>query len=132
MATSHERREGGKIIEEVVWTPEELDIVEKPNGPAVASMWAAGIGSLVLGVLVVWAEASESFAQDLAFQDRVGPLSGKTTIAGLAFVVSWVLLAPALWKRSIPWFAALAVTGVLVAAGAIGTFPKFFELFAAD
>ncbi|MEX2247810.1 MAG: hypothetical protein WEC75_14120 [Dehalococcoidia bacterium] len=131
MAT-YERREGGTITEEVVWTPEELDISTKPNGPAVAAMWAAGIGSLVLAILVVWAEASEGFAQDLAFQNRVGPLSGKTTIAGLAFVVSWAVLAPVFWRRNVTWSVALAVTAVLVAAGAIGTFPKFFELFAAD
>jgi len=127
-----ERREGDKIVEAVTWTPEELDIVERPNGPAVAAMWAAGIGSFVLGLLVVWAEASESFAEDLKFQDRVGPLSGKTTIAGIAFVISWAVLAPLLWRRNVQWTLALAVAGVLIAAGAVGTFPKFFEQFAAE
>lgn len=130
MATMHERHERGRTIEEVVWTAEELDIVEKPNGPAVASIWAAGIGSFVLAILVVWAEASETFAQDLAFQNRVGPLSGKTTIAGIAFVISWALLTPLMWKRNIAWGLALTVGTALLAAGAIGTFPKFFELFA--
>lgn len=130
--TVYERRVGGKTIEEVVWTPEELDIVEKPNGPAVAAMLAAGLGALALGILVVWAEASESFAENLRFQNRVGPLSGKTTIAGLVYVVSWAVLTPMLWRRQVSWLAAVVITGVLIAAGAVGTFPKFFELFAAE
>lgn len=132
MAMTHEHREGGTIIDEVGWTAEELAIVEKPNGPAVASMWAAGLGSLALGILVVWAEASAAFAENLKFQERVGPLSGKTTIAGLVFVTAWAILAPALWRRNIPWAIALGVTTALIAAGAIGTFPKFFELFAPE
>jgi len=132
MTALSQRREGQQVVEEVVWTAEELDIVEKPNGPAVASMWAAGLGSLVLGILVVWAEASASMADNLKFQDRVGPLSGKTTIAGLAFVISWAVLAPVMWRREVQWGLAIGVGAILIAAGAVGTFPKFFELFAAE
>ncbi len=127
-----ERHEDGRTVEEVTWTAEELDIVEKPNGPAVAAMWAAGVGAMVLGILVVWAEASESFAEDLRFQNRVGPLSGKTTIAGIAFVISWAILAPLLWRRNVQWTIALVVAAVLIIAGSVGTFPKFFEQFAAE
>jgi len=35
-----------------------------------------------------------------------------------------------LWKRNLPWTPALIVAGVLLAGGFIGTFPKFFDLFA--
>lgn len=132
MTALSERRERGRVIEEVVWTAEELDIVEKPNGPAVAALWAAGVGAAVLGLMVVWAEASTSMADNLMFQNRVGPLSGKTTIAGLAFVIAWAVLAPLLWRRNVQWGLAIGVGAILIAAGAVGTFPKFFELFAAD
>ena len=125
-----ERREGGRTIEEVVWTPEELDIVEKPNGPAVAALLASGVGSLVLGIMTTWAEASVSFKEKLQYQDRVGPLSGKTTIAGIAFLVAWAVLAPILWRRNIPWLPALVATGVLLTAAAVGTYPEFFQQFA--
>ena len=54
------------------------DYVERPNGPVAAVLLATGIGSLLLAILVVWAEASESFKDSLAYSDRVGPLSGKT------------------------------------------------------
>ncbi len=132
MTSTYMRQEGVKTVDEVVWSAEELDIIEKPNGPAVAALWAAGIGSAVLALLVVWAEASASMAENLSLQNRVGPLSGKTTIAGLAFVISWAVLTPLMWRREVQWELAIAVGGALIAAGAIGTFPKFFELFAAE
>jgi hypothetical protein len=59
----------------------------RPNGPVAAVLLATGIGSLVLDVLVVLAEASTSFKDSLACSDRVGPLAGKTTWAVVAFVV---------------------------------------------
>jgi hypothetical protein len=71
-------------------------------------------------------------AEDLRFQNRLGPLSGKTTIAGLAFVVSCAIMAPVLWRRNVPWVTALVIVVALILAGAVGTFPKFFEQLAAD
>lgn len=130
MATSYQFEDRGRRIDEVVWTPEELDIVERPNGPAIAATLAASIGALVLGILTTWAEASASFKEDLQFQDRVGPLSGKTTVAGIAFVVAWALLAPVLWRRNVPWAIPLAVATLLLAGGFVGTFPEFFQRFA--
>jgi hypothetical protein len=132
MATTYVRHRGAKTVEEVVWTAEELDIVEKPNGPAVAALWAGGIGAAVLGVLVVWAEASTGFKDFVNFQNRVGPLSGKSTIAGLAFLASWAVLGPILWRREIQWTWAIGVAAVLIAVGAVGTFPTFFQIFAAE
>lgn len=132
MTTIKVRREGTTAVDEVIWPAEELEIEERPNGPAAAALLAAGIGVLVLGLLTVLAEANADIADWLNFKNRVGPLSGKTTLAVLAYVVSWAVLAPALWKRSLAINTVLIVTAVLVAAGFIGTFPKFFELFASD
>jgi fluoride ion exporter CrcB/FEX len=126
-------REDGQTIEEVALQAESLEIVEKPNGPAAAALLAAGIGTFVLGLFTTWAEASDSFAQDtLKIDNDVGPLSGKTTFAVIAYLIAWAVLTPVLWKRSLPWPAVLAISGALIAAGYIGTFPKFFELFAPD
>jgi hypothetical protein len=130
MATSYQFEDRGRRVDEVVWTPEELDIVDRPNGPAFAVTLAAGVGALVLGIVTTWAEASASFKENLQFQDRVGPLSGKTTIAGVAFIVAWAILAPLLWRRNMPWAPFLLVAAALIAGGLVGTFPKFFELFA--
>ena len=131
MTTIRVKREGGEAVDEIQWQAQELDIVERPNGPAVAALIAAGFGVLMLGIFTVWAEASASFKDDvLNIKNRVGPLSGKTTFAVIAYFVSWAVLAVPLWKKSIPMNTALLITGALVAGGIVGTFPKFFQLFA--
>jgi hypothetical protein len=105
---------------------------EPPSGPAAAAILAAGIGTLVLGILTTWAEASEGFAEDLQWNDRVGPLSGKTIIATIGFLVSWPVLH-LVWRRSNPPLKTVVlVSAVLIALGLIGTFPTFFEQFASD
>jgi hypothetical protein len=105
---------------------------ERPNGPVVAGLIAAGIGALVLGVLTTVAEASESFGESLQYNDRVGPLSGKVIWATVAFVVSWVALGVRLRASDLAWRPALIVAGVLVALGILGTFPTFFQAFASE
>ena len=107
-----------------------LDSVEPPNGPVAAVLLATGIGSLVLAVLVVWAEASESFTDSLAYSDRVGPLSGKTIWAVVAFLVSWAGLHAVLRRRDVNLRAVWLITLALLALGLLGTFSPFFELFA--
>ena len=101
----------------------------KPDGPIAAVLIAAGIGALVLGVLTVWAEASEGFAESLAYSDRVGPLSGKTIWATAAFVVGWVALTFALRRRRVDLLKATVVSVVLLGLGYLGTFSPFFRLF---
>ena len=132
MATIRFERPDGRTIDEVEWKAEELAIVEQPNGPAAAALIAAGIGAFVLGLLTVLNEASTDIHDWLTFRDRVGPLSGKTTVAGIAYVVSWVALAPLLWRKDVPMNIVLILTGVLLVLGFIGTFPEFFTLFASD
>ena len=104
----------------------------KPSGPVAAVLLAAGIGALVLAVLTIWAEASESFAESLAYDLEVGPLSGKTLWATGAFFGSWGLLAAVLRKRDLDLGKVAIVTAVLVALGLLGTFAPFFQLFASE
>lgn len=132
MATIRIRREGGRGVDEVAWQAEQLEIVEKPNGPAAAALLSAAIGSLTLGVLTVWNEASEGMHDFLELDTGVGPLSGKTVFAVIAYLIAWAILSPALWRRNVAWPAVLAVTGLLLAGGFLGTFPEFFKLFASE
>jgi hypothetical protein len=105
---------------------------EPPSGPAAAAVLAVGIGSLVLGILTTWAEASEGFAEDLQWNDRVGPLSGKTIIATIGFFVSWIVLH-LVWRRSNPPLRTIVlISAILIVLGLIGTFPTFFEQFAPE
>jgi len=103
---------------------------EKLNGPVIASTLAAAIGSLALGLLTTLGEASKSFADTLTFSDRVGPLSGKTTVAVLIYVGSWAALHVALKNRDLSWKISLQASAVLIALGVLLTFPPFFQMFA--
>lgn len=102
----------------------------KPFGPLAAAFLAAGIGSLVLGLLTTIAEANATFADKLNWYNPVGPLSGKTLIAVAVFVASWVILHLALRGKEPAQVVVYSVTGLLVVAGFLFTFPKFFDLFA--
>ena len=103
-----------------------------PTGPAAAATLAVGVGAFVLGLLTTLAEASTSIHDWLQFNDRVGPLSGKTIIAVIAFFASWGVLA-ALWRRSSPPLRpVLVAAAVLIVLGLLGTFPIFFQAFASE
>jgi hypothetical protein len=102
------------------------------TGPAAAATLAVGIGALVLGLLTTLNEASTSVHDFLEFNERVGPLSGKTIFAVIAFFVSWGVLA-ALWRRtSPPLRTVLVAAAVLIGLGLLGTFPIFFQAFASE
>lgn len=102
----------------------------KPSGPAAAAVLAAGMGTFVLGLFTTLNEASTDINDFLRFSDDVGPLSGKTIIAAVAFFVSWAILGYLWREREIAWRPALTATVVLLALGFLGTFPTFFEAFA--
>jgi hypothetical protein len=104
----------------------------RPNGPVAAMLLATGIGSLVLAILVIIAEASRGFADSLAYSDRVGPLAGKTIWAVVAFLGSWAGLTALLRKREVDLGKVAIIAGVLIALALIGTFSPFFQLFASD
>jgi hypothetical protein len=130
MANIRVVREGTETTDEISWEAQALEIHERPNGPAVAAILSAAIGVFVLGLLTTLSEASTGVHDFLDLKERVGPLSGKTTFAVAVYLVAWVALVPLLWKRSVPFSNAMLVAGVLIAAGFIGTFPEFFQLFA--
>src|SRR6266540_3698339 len=88
---------------------------ERPSGPVAAALLATGIGSLVLAILVIIAEASESFANSLAYSDRVGPLAGKTIWAVAAFVGSWLILGLLLRSRDVDLRKVTIVAVILIA-----------------
>jgi uncharacterized membrane protein YfcA len=111
---------------------EALNLVDKPDGPAGAAMLAAGFGILTLGLLTTLAVISDpihDFLGEWDFDQGVGPLAGKTTIAVIVWLVSWLVLY--LWWRNkdvnlkTMFYSGLTL-GII---GAIGMFPPWFELF---
>jgi hypothetical protein len=115
-----------------VVTTSRLEEVERPTGPVAAAVLAVGIGAFVLGLLTTLNEASTGVHDFLEFDEDVGPLSGKTIIAVIAYVASWAVLH-GLWRRQNPALRpVLIATAVLVALGILGTFPTFFQAFASE
>ena len=100
------------------------------EGTAAAALLAAGVGAFVLWLFTTLAEASTGIHDFLQFNDRVGPLSGKTIIAATvyfgALLVFWLL-----WrKRELALKPVLTAAVVLLVLGFLGTFPTFFQAFA--
>jgi hypothetical protein len=100
-------------------------------GKALAALVAAGIGCAALGVLTTLAELSPGLKSVLNFYDPVGPLSGKTTVAVIVWLIAWYALARRWHARPPVMTPALVATFVLIGVGFVGTFPLFFELFTA-
>jgi hypothetical protein len=106
---------------------EQVDKI--PNGPGAAAILAAGIGSAALGVLAFAAEASRPFARLLNFYNPSGPLSGKTTVTVIVWLVAWYGLHT-LWRtetvsvEKVSWAAF-----ILLGIGFLLTFPPFWAIF---
>jgi hypothetical protein len=110
-------------------TASEIDVVEKPEGPIVAAILAGGVGCFALGVLTTLSEASTRVADWLQWNDRVGPLSGKTLVAVIVWLVAWAILHLIFRNKQVETRTALAISLVLIGLGAVGTFPTFFQAF---
>jgi hypothetical protein len=109
----------------------DTDVVgtDLPDGPPAAALIAAGVGCLAMGVFTTATEASSSFATTLTYSTAVGPLSGKTILTVIVWLIAWVVLHFALRTRPFPITRALTVCLALTAAGFLLTFPTFFQLF---
>jgi hypothetical protein len=98
-------------------------------GPAAAALLAAGIGSAAMGIVTTVSEATHGMGGAMAWVSEVGPLSGKSSIAVLIWLVAWLVLHAALARRSPRLRTVSMWTYVLVAIGFLGTFPPVFRLF---
>ena len=111
-----------------------LNLADKPDGPGAAMMISAGFGVFVLGFLTVLAEASGGGKDWLAsweWGQGVGPLAGKTTVASLLYFVSLAVMW-GMWRdKDFDLKKAFYIGMALGVLGVIGTFPTFFQMFAA-
>ena len=100
-----------------------------PNGPGAAAILAAGIGSAAVGVFALGAEVSTTLKGALNFYNPAGPLSGKSTVAIIVWLVAWYGLSR-LWGRETVNMGAVNLAAfVLLAIGFLLTFPPFWGLF---
>lgn len=98
-------------------------------GPGAAAMLAAGIGSFSVGLFTVLAEISPAIKTFLTWVPQVGALSGKTGMAMILFLVTWLVLGTALKNSKITYSTATSLTLALVALGVLLTFPPIFRAF---
>jgi len=109
--------------------PAPTSEAEPPSGPAAALILAGGIAVFCMGLVTTLGEASTGIADALQWNDRVGPLSGKTLITVIVFALSWALLT-ALWRQANPPLRSITIaSAALIALGLVGTFPTFFQAF---
>jgi hypothetical protein len=123
MATKTADLERGQIKSEA---EAEIGAADRAMG---ASMIGSGIGSLVLGIAIVLSEVNADIKTFLTWSSGVGPLSGKTGVAVIAFVVSWVVLHYAFQRKAVSLTTSFIITLVLVALGILLTFPPVFLSF---
>jgi hypothetical protein len=105
---------------------------DKPNGPVAAVLLAGGIGAATLGIVTTLAEASEGFAQSLAWVQAVGPLTGKALVSVIVFFIAWLVLHLLFRGKEVNFNQIFTISLVLLIIGLVGTFPPFFELFAGE
>lgn len=122
---------GAVVTRRVAFNYQPRPETPRVNGPAMAALVAAGIGSVALGLLVVLSEAVPAVRTFMDFYSPVGPLAGKSTYAVVAYVASWGVLTT-VWKgKEISFHIAYTATLVMIALGLLGSFPLLFDAFAA-
>jgi hypothetical protein len=113
-------------------TTREMQESRIPNGPAAAALLAGGVGAFTVGLMTTLSEASAAIASKLAFYAPVGPLSGKTTISVIVWLIVWGVLGASFKGKELDFGKVSTAAFILLALGILGTFPPFFELFAAE
>lgn len=101
----------------------------KSDGVAAAAVLASAVGVLITGSLTTLAEISELLKTALAWSGAVGPLSGKTGVGVIVWVILWPILH-AVWRgKEVNFSAIYFVSLILIALGWIFAFPPVFEAF---
>lgn len=99
------------------------------NGPAAAAILASGIGSLGLGLLTTLVQVIVPLKDALNLYNPAGPLSGKTTVAVVVWLLAWAVFHNRWKNKQVNFATAFMATLLLIALGLLGTFPTFFEWF---
>ena len=100
-----------------------------PTGPAAAALIASGIGTFVIGLMTTGAVLSAGLKGFLNWWNPAGPLTGKTGIGIILWLVSWILMHT-MWKdKDYDLGKAFTITLIFIGLGLLLTFPPVFEAF---
>jgi hypothetical protein len=100
---------------------------DKPNGPAAAAILAAAIGVFVIGLMTTLVAVSDTLGAMLRWVDSVGPLSGKTGLGLIAWLLAWVVLRSTYGGKNVDADGIIRWSWVLIAVGLLLTFPPVFD-----
>jgi len=99
------------------------------NGKAAAALLAGGIGAAFMGFVTTLSAAVASFSAALNWYNPAGPLSGKTTLTVIIWLVVWAVLGKQWQDKDVDFDKIAMIAIVLLLLGILGTFPPFFDLF---
>jgi hypothetical protein len=104
---------------------------ERPNGPVAAALLAGGIGAAVLGIATLLVElVGDAVKKPLTWFSSVGPLSGKSGLGIIAFIISWVVLYYILKDKETKFEQMAMIALGLLVVGLVFTFPPVWHLLA--
>jgi len=101
----------------------------KRNGAGAAAIVAAAVGVFAIGLLTTLAAASEDVKDWLNWYNPTGPLSGKTTLGTIIWLVVWIAAHYALRRNEVNLNKIAMVSAVILAIGLLLMFPPIFQLF---
>ncbi len=107
-------------------------MAEKPSGPAGAAILAAGVGVFVVGLMTTLNEAVGGLSKYLNWWNPAGPLTGKTGIGVIVWLIAWGVLAARYRGKTVDMGRIALWSWILIALGLLLTFPPAFELFARE
>jgi hypothetical protein len=101
----------------------------KPNGLAAATLLAGGFGAFLMGLITLLSEITKTVGPALNWVNPVGPLSGKTILTTVVWLIVWAVLGFS-WKGKDKDFGKISMISMgLLFLGLVGTFPLFWKLF---
>ena len=97
-----------------------------PNGAALASFLAAGIGAFAVGFFVILNETGLFAAP--ALYGLAGGVSGRMTFAAAVWLIGWAVLHSRWKNRELESRRVYATTLVLIAVGVVLSFPPVWQI----
>jgi hypothetical protein len=99
------------------------------NGPAAAALLAGGIAAVIYGIIIILSEGVAAVGTALNWYNPAGPLSGKTTLMVILWLIIWAILRN-MWKDRDVNFSTTATTAlILLIIGFLLTIPPVFDFF---
>jgi hypothetical protein len=102
----------------------------KANGPAAAAVLAMGIGTLCFGCCITVTEVDKHLADKFNWYQPTGPLSGKTGVAIVVWLITWGALSRSWRNREASLGRVSILAFVLLGAGFLLSFPPVFDAIA--